>query len=197
MLGGNDHGVHGDRRPVLIGDGDLGLPVGIEPGQGTVLAHPRQLQGHPVAQGDGQGHLLGRLVAGVAEHHALVPGAEFRVGGAARFQRVVHAHGDIRALVVDRGHDGAGIAVEEFLRAVVADLRHGLADDGVDIHIGIRRDFAHDGDDPGGRDGFAGDARDGIQREDRVEHRVRNLVAELVGMAFGDGFGSKESAHIT
>ncbi len=43
---------------------------------------------------------------------------------------------------------------------------------------------------------FAGDARDRILREDRVEHAVGDLVGNLVGMAFGNGFGREEMAAV-
>ena len=41
-------------------------------------------------------------------------------------------------------------------------------------------------------EGFAGHAGAGIAREQRVQHRVGNLVRDLVRMAFGDRFGRKE-----
>ena len=60
----------------------------------------------------GRGHQLGVLVAGVAEHHALVAGAAG-----------VHAHGDVAGLLVDAGDHGAGVGVEAVERVVVADGR--------------------------------------------------------------------------
>ena len=49
-----------------------------------------------VGQGDGQGHELGRLAAGEAEHHALVAGALIvYVGTATRLERLVDAALDV------------------------------------------------------------------------------------------------------
>ena len=38
---------------------------------------------------------------------------------------------------------------------------------------------------------FAGDARLRIAREEGVQHRVRDLVGDLVRMPFGDGLGGE------
>ena len=94
MLGGDHHGVHaGGLAVFVILHGDLGLAVGTQIGQQTLLAHVGQALGHLVCKGDGQGHQLGRLVAGVAEHHALIAGAvvQLVVAGFLGFQRLVHA----------------------------------------------------------------------------------------------------------
>ena len=196
VLGGNDHGVDRNGLVVLVGDGHLGLSVGIEVRQRAVLADFGKPKGQAVAQRDGQGHFLRGLVAGIAEHHALVAGADVRlVLPAAGLQGVVHAHGDVRALVVDGGHHGTGPAVEGLLRSVVADVHDSPADDRVDIHIGFGRDLAHDGDHAGRRKGLAGNAGGGILLKDRVEHGVGHLVTQFVRMSLGHGFGSKQSAH--
>ena len=60
---------------------------------------------------DGRRHELRRLVAGVAEHHALV-------AGAAR----VDALADVGRLLVDRDQHAAGVAVEAHLAVGVADV---------------------------------------------------------------------------
>ena len=64
-------------RPVVLVvlDGDLGLPVGAEVRQRAVLAHLRELLGQGLRDLDRQREQLGRVVAGVAEHQALVTGA--------------------------------------------------------------------------------------------------------------------------
>jgi hypothetical protein len=56
-----------------------------------------------VGQGDGQRHQLRGLVAGVAEHHALIAGAvlELRILAVFVFQGLVHAQGDVAGLLVD------------------------------------------------------------------------------------------------
>ena len=65
----------------------------------------------------------------------------------------------------------------------------------VDGHIGGGGDLAHHQHHAGGGAALAGDVGVGVLGEDGVEHGVGDLVADLVGMALGDGFGSKQSPH--
>ena len=81
----------------------------------AALAHLGEAAGHPVREGNRQRHELRRLVAGIAEHHALVARAVGEVVAALaglELEALVDAHGDVAALLVNRGEDGAGVAVE-------------------------------------------------------------------------------------
>ena len=53
-------------------------------------------------------------------------------------------------------------------------------------------DFAGHDDDPGLDQRLAGHAAARVFLENRIQHRVRDLVGDLVRMAFGDRFGRKE-----
>ena len=75
VLAGHDDGVEPDRLVAVVLDGDLGLAVGTQVGHDAVLADRRQPPGQPVGERDRQRHQLGGVVAGVAEHQALVAGA--------------------------------------------------------------------------------------------------------------------------
>ena len=76
VLGGDDDGVEPDRAVVaVVLDGDLGLAVGAQVGHVAVLADRGEPLGEPVGERDRQRHQLGGVVAGVAEHQALVAGA--------------------------------------------------------------------------------------------------------------------------
>lgn len=48
-----------------------------------------------------------------------------------------------------------------------------------------------DQDHAGGGEAFAGDAAVPVLFEAGIEHRIGNLIADLVGMSFGHGFGRK------
>ena len=138
VLGGDHHGVDAlGLAGVVVLDGDLAFAVGTEPGQGPVLAELAQGPGQVVGVADGSGHELLGLVAGEAEHHALVAGADGLVvkGG-------VHAHGDVLGLLVDGRQNGAGVAVEACLGGVVADVQQGLPGDGGDVHKAVAGDLA-------------------------------------------------------
>ena len=76
---------------------------------------------------------------------------------------------------------------------VIADVAEGLTDNVWDIHIAVRGDLAHDHDHAGRGDALAGDAGGFVLCQDGIQYAVGNLVADLVGMSFSDGFGSKNS----
>ena len=184
VLGGDDDGVHPDGATLLvILDGDLGLAIGPEIGNQPLLADLGQALGQLVAERDGQGHQLRGLVAGVAEHHALVAGAAHLVVG---------AQGDVPGLLVDVGDDAAGVAVKAVLGPVVADLPHHLAGDPGNVHIAAGADLAHDVQQARGGGGLAGHTAVGVLGQDGVQHRVGDLVADLIGMSLGHRFGRKE-----
>jgi hypothetical protein len=58
----------------------------------------------------------------------------------------------------------------------------------LEIDVGFGGDFSGDDDQAGGGEGFAGDPAEGVFGEAGVEDGVRNLVGDLIGMAFGYGF---------
>ena len=129
------------RSSLVVLDGDLGLAVGTQVGQRAVLAHLGEPLGEPVRDGDRQRHQLGGVVAGVAEHQALVAGTlpvQLVVGRAdAGLVAVVDARGDVAGLAADRHLHAAGLAVEALVGGVVADLEdllaHQLGDRGVGV----------------------------------------------------------------
>ncbi len=75
---------------------------------------------------------------------------------------------------------------------VVADVGHDLADDRLHVDVGARRDLTKNEDEAGGRGCLAGDAGIRIFSEDRVKHRVRDLVADLVRMALCHRLGGEQ-----
>ena len=196
VLGGNDHCVHGHRLAVLIFYRHLTFAVGSEPRQRSILPYLGQAAGQPVGQRDRQGHQFWGLVTGIAEHHALIAGT---VGSfdrlSAGFQRVVHAHGDIGTLGMNGGQYGAAVAVEAKIAAGVANVPDHLPGNFVDGYIGRSGDLAHHLHQAGGGAGLTGHAGHGVFGEDRVQHRVADLVAELVRMPFGDGFTGENGTH--
>ena len=182
----------------LVADGDLGLAVGAQVVERAVLAHLGEALGEPVREPDRQRHVLRGLGGGVAEHDALVAGAlavevvDALLG--ARLERVVDALGDVGRLRADRDRDAALAAVEADVGRVVADL-----DDACRARArGCRRS-------PSVVTSPATCTRPvvtsvstatrlcGSTREQRVEDAVGDLVADLVGVPLGDGFGGEEA----
>src|SRR5207237_7787956 len=117
-------------------------------------------------------HQAVRLVAGEAEHHALV-------AGPAR----VHAHGEVRRLFVQVAFDLASVGGEADGRVHVADLADGVAHEAVHDgrrQVGFGRDLAgHDGQ-VGGDERFTGDAAGRVGGQAVVQDGVAALVGHLV-----------------
>src|SRR5262249_48172051 len=82
---------------------------------------------------DGEGHVLLRLVAGVAEHHALVARALLLEQPLARG----HALGDVWRLLLHRDDHRAAVAVEARFWARVADVADHALRDLAELHLAL------------------------------------------------------------
>ena len=92
---------------------------------------------------------------------------------------------------VDRRDDGAGLVVETELGPRVPDVLDRVANDGREIHVGLRRDLPGDEGEPGRDERLAGHPSHGVVPQNGVEDRVGDLVGDLVRVTLGDGLGSE------
>ena len=201
VLRGDDDGVQADGLVAVVLDGDLGLAVGAQVRDGPVLADLGQAAGEPVRQVDRQRHQLGRLVAGVAEHQALVAGALLvqlvLVALDPVLVRGVDALRDVRGLRADGHRDAAGGAVEALLRGVVADVEDLVAHELGDVGVRLGGHLTGDVHQAGGDQGLHGDPGRRVLLEERVEDGVADLVSDLVGVTLGHGLrGEQAAGHI-
>ncbi len=181
-------GVDGMRPAVDVAQGDLRFGVRTQPGKAAVAAQLGLALDQPMRIVDGGRHQDRRLVAGVAEHQALVAGTlvEVVVLG------LVHALGDVRALAVIADLHRAALVVDAVLGVVVADALDGVAHDLDVVDVGGRGDLARQQHQSGGAEGFRGDPRFGILRKQGIQDGVRYLVGNLVGMTFRNRFGREQ-----
>ena len=177
--------IHAGGAAINIFDGDLGFSIGAEEINDVLLADFSELVRKAVRELDGHGHQLGRFVAGIAEHQALVAGAAG-----------VNTHGDVRRLFVNGADYAAGFGVEAKFGASVADVADDFAREVGKVHVSGGGDLAGDYDQASGDQGLAGDAAHGIVFHDGVEDGVGNLVGDFVGMALGYGFRGEEKLFI-
>lgn len=179
VLGGDDDGVDadGDHAAVLllVLDGDLGLTIGAQPLEGSILANVGETLAEAGGEEVGEGHELGGLIGGVAEHDALVTSADLLDALVE-----VDALGDIGALLLDGDDDVAGVAVDALVGGGVADVADGGTDDVLEIDLGVGGDLTEDHDHAGLGGGLAGDLGLGVLGEAGVEDGIGNLIAELV-----------------
>ena len=189
--------VDADRLAVLVAHGDLALGVGAEhaaPSPGCA-ARVGEVVEDLVGVVDRRRHQLGRLVAGIAEHDALVAGALFLVAG--RHRRPGRYRRTGRAVDLDVGV----LPVEAVL--LVADVldRHArevLRSRSV-VTVARAAHLAGDDDAVGGGEGLAGDAdchgsmpAFGPSRKNRSTHLVGDAVANLVGMPLRNGLAREQ-----
>jgi len=190
VLGGQHHGVEADDLVVLVAQGDLALGVRAQPLELARLADLGLLLDQAVRVIDRGRHVLRRLVAGVAEHQALVARALlFRL-------LAVHALVDVGRLLANH--------VDEWRRSwpskptfgiVVADVVDHAARQRLDVDPGRWWSSlaGHDGG-AGLHQRLAGHAGLRVLGQDRVQHRIGDLVGHLVRVAFGDRLGGEEVA---
>src|SRR5262249_59611580 len=125
------------------------------------------------------GHVLLRLVAGVAEHHALVARPLLLEQPLARG----HALGDVRRLLLDRDDYRAAVAVEARFGTRVADVADHALGDLAELHLALAGDLAGHHHEAGLDERLAGDAALGVLGEKGIDDAVGYLVADLVGLA--------------
>ena len=190
VLGGDDNRLETDRLIVLIVlDGNLRLAVCAEIRKRTVLAHLGQPAGQLVCEIDGIRHVFRRLVGGIAEHHALIAGADrldLRIGHLvlSRLKGLVHAHRDIRRLLIQRDKDRAGVRIEAFAGIVIADLPDRIADNLLIIYNSLGRDLAGHQDKTCAGSSLACHTAHGILCHAGIQNRIGYSIADFVGMSF-------------
>ena len=139
LRGYNDRVDPLDLAVLAILHGNLTLAVRPEPRKAAVLSRLCQRLCQIVCVRNRGRHQLLGFVAGKAEHHTLI--------ARALLIRVVigriHAHRDILRLLVDCCQNRAASAIEAELRVIVADLRDRVSRNARNVHIAVRRNFAH------------------------------------------------------
>ena len=140
----------------------------------------------PMGQGDRGGKKGVGLARRVPEHHPLVACPQVLVAG------LVHAHRDVRGLLAEGDEHRARLAVEAVAGIVVPDRAHPIAHQPLVFDMGVRPDLPRQHHHAGLDQGLAGDPASPIPCERGVDHRVRDLVGDLVGVSLGDGLRGED-----
>jgi hypothetical protein len=136
----------------------LRLRIGAEPGELAAAPYFGLALDQAVREVDRHRHQLGRLVAGVAEHQALVARALVEVEALA----FVNALRDVARLLAVRDDHGAAVGVEADLRIGVADAPDGLARDVLEVDLRVGGDLAGEHHQVVLHQRLGGDARAGV-----------------------------------
>ena len=189
VLRAHDDRVDAHRARALVLDRDLRLAVRAQVVELTRLADLGQPQRELVRERDRQRHELRRLVAGVAEHQALVARALVEVQAAA----LIDALRDIGRLRVVGDEHGTTLVVDAVVGVVVADALDGVARHLDVVHMRVGGDFTGQHHQTGVAQGLGRDSAAGVLGENGIQNRIRNLIRDLIGMAFGDRFASEKT----
>ena len=203
VLGGDDDVHDAGGLAIDVFDGNLALGVRAQPlGEFASFADAGQLTAEAVGEHDRRRHELGRFVAGITKHDALVASALFAVLFAFGF-RGVHTLSDVGALDGEVVVDEDLVGVENVVHIGVTDATDGVTDDLADVDdlvdglggaellvLELRNgDLTTDDDDIALHEGFAGDAAFQVDLEAGVEDGVGDGIGNFVRMAFADGLG--------
>ena len=149
-----------------------------------------------MCQRDGIRHIFRSLIGSETEHHALVSCTDriqLLVSHMALscFQCLVYAHSNIGGLLVQRHHNGTGIAIESLLGRVVTDLGHSLANDSGNINVSLGGDLTHYQYETGVGTGLTCYTAERILLHQCIQHRIRYSITDFIGMSFGYGLRCK------
>ena len=142
------------------------------------------------------GHQVGSFVAGKAEHDPLVAGTFILVAGGIDALRDIcglgmQVVGEIEAVPVE-----PLLLITDALDRLARGLLDLLADTGrpiaVSVHDSRATNFAGEDNAVGRRHRLACDPRFGVLGQEQIDDRVRNLVGDLVGVTFRNGFGREQ-----
>ena len=188
VLGRDDNGVHAlgndGTAVLLVLDGNLGLGVGTQPGQGAVTASLGHGGIELVSEEESEREELGGLVGGIAEHDTLVAGTELL-----KSLVVVETLSNVRRLLLDGDEKVTGLVVEALLRVIVADVLDGITDDLLVVKASTGGDLAEDHDHTSLGGSLASDLGEGVLRQAGIEDGIGDLVGNLVGVTLTNGFG--------
>ena len=196
MLGRHDQRRGPHRDLVLIGERNLALGVGFEERRRARMPVGGHALEDLVRVMQRRGHQRRRLIAGIAEHDALVAGALILVAAGIDTLR------DMRRLRVEMVLEVQVLPVEAAL--LIADMLDRRAHRGLDfleragrpVACGIDHarapHLARQHDEVGGGQRLARDARFGVLGEEQIDDRVRNLVGDLIGMPLRDRFAGEQ-----
>lgn len=188
VLGRDDDGVDalGNNSTVVVAvlNGNLGLGVGSEPGEGAVAAGSGHGSVELVGEEEGKGEELRGLVGSIAEHDTLVTGTELLES-----LLVVETLRDIGRLLLNGDEQVAGLVVETLGGVIVADVLDSFTDDLLVVEVGLGGNFTEDHDHAGLGGSLASNLGEGVLGEAGIEDGIRNLISDLVGVTLTDGLG--------
>mmetsp|Transcript_7007 Transcript_7007/g.10329 ORF Transcript_7007/g.10329 Transcript_7007/m.10329 type:complete len:321 (-) Transcript_7007:6-968(-) len=201
MLSGDKHGVDlgGDNRSIgklIISDGDLGLSIGTEPPERSILTNIGKLLSKLVGKEMGQGHAALSLIRGISKHNTLVTSTNVHivltnVDSSSNIGRLlVNAHKNLAVITRETLGLNRGKIINE---GAESNLTHLVADNLLVVEVGSGRDLSENHNHVVLGGSLASNLTQGIGLEASIKDGVRDLIAKLIGVALIDRLrGEKE-----
>ena len=178
MLGRQYHRIDANDFAVIVLEGDLAFCIRAQPRQGAVFAYFSLTLYQTVRVGDRGWHQHVGFVGRVAKHQALVARALFQWIG------TVNALVDVWRLFANGAQHRARIGIKAHIRMHITDFTHRVTGDLFDINPCAGGDLTANQNHASFDIGFARDARFRILRQDRIQHRIGDLVSNFIRMSF-------------
>ena len=175
----------------------LALSVRTQIRQCAVLADLCQTKGQLMGQCNGIRHIFCCLIAGKAEHHSLIPGADGIQLCIAHpvllcLQSLIHTHGNIPGLFVQCHDHTAGIAVKAIFCIVIANLPNRVPYHLLNIHIALGGNLSHYQHQACGRTSLTSHPAHRILRHHGIQHGIRNGITHFIRMPLCHRLGCKQ-----
>ncbi len=178
MLGRENHRVNADDFAVVVLEGHLAFRIRAQPWQRAVFTHFSLALHQTVRVSHRCWHQHVGFVGRITEHQALVARALFqRIG-------TVNALVDVRRLFANRAQDRAGIGIKAHIRMDITDFTYRVTGDLFDINPCAGGDLTANQNHAGFDIGFTRYARFRILSQDRIQHRIGDLVSNFIRMSF-------------
>ena len=135
MLSRYHHRINSHWLTIFISKGHLTLGIRAQPGQHTILAQLCLTLHQSVGIVDWRRHQHIGLVAGITKHQALIAGTDIFIFG------FVDTLSNIIRLLTNRIEHRTGLAIKADIRTVVANTGNYIANNLLEIDIGIGANF--------------------------------------------------------
>jgi hypothetical protein len=175
MLRRDNYGIDECRLTVGVRHGYLRLPIGTKSNRWIALPYLGEPACDLVRNGDRQRHQFLCLIAGITEHHALVP----RPTG-------IDATGDVRRLPIDPNFHSACAAIESKFGIVKAYVADSPSRNLLEVNLRRCGHLAGNISVPKRKQRLGGNSSTRVLFQYGIKSCITDLVCQLIGMPFSD-----------
>ncbi|KAK7858991.1 hypothetical protein CFP56_009523 [Quercus suber] len=168
--------------------GYLGLAIRSQPGAGAILPNLSEASPKLGCKNMAKGHEFRGLISGITKHMALVTSTNLlRALGEVSMDTL----GNIRALLLNVNQNLAVVSIKTDIIRNKSNSTACVPNNLLIVYVSLGGDFSKDHDHVGLGACFTGDLAVRVLSKASVEHCIRDLVTQLVGVTLVDRFRCK------